>query len=64
MHTAIMVAAEGASSTVAQAMSDVTTVFSAATNMVTESPLAMVFIGLSIAGAGIGLFHRLVPSSN
>lgn len=46
---------------VTSALQDVTTTFSTVTDMVTDSPLAMVFIGFAIAGAGLGLFRRLVP---
>lgn len=48
---------------VTNALADVTSVFSTVTTMVTDSPLAMVFIGFAIAGAGLGLFRRLVPRS-
>lgn len=48
-------------SLVTTAMSDVSSVFTSVTTMVTDSPLAMVFIGFAITGAGLGLFRRLVP---
>lgn len=48
-------------SLVTQALSDVTSTFTTVTDMVTDSQLAMVFIGFAIAGAGLGLFRRLVP---
>lgn len=48
-------------SLVTTALADVSSVFTTVTGMVTESPLAMVFIGFAVAGAGLGLFRRLVP---
>lgn len=49
-----------AGGTVADALTDVTTLFTSAVNMITGSPLAMAFIGIALAGAGIGLFSRVI----
>ncbi|MBQ5883917.1 MAG: hypothetical protein IIW72_05245 [Clostridia bacterium] len=48
---------------VTSALQNVTSSFTTVTEMVTTSELAMVFIGFAIAGAGLGLFRRLVPRS-
>ncbi|MCR4862126.1 MAG: hypothetical protein K5884_05865 [Ruminococcus sp.] len=45
---------------VSTALSDVTTVFTAATNMITGNAIAMVFIGFSLASAGVGLFRKII----
>ena len=60
IDTSIMVAAEGVASggSISDALSDVTTVFNAAVNMVTGNTIAMVFIGMSIAGAAFALFRK------
>lgn len=55
-----MVAAEGASGILANALSDVTTVFNAALTMITGNEIAMVFVGIAVIGSGIGLFHRVI----
>ncbi|MCM1528863.1 MAG: hypothetical protein NC093_02585 [Alistipes sp.] len=49
-----------AGGTVADALTDVTTLFTSAVNMITGSPLAMAFVGIALAGAGIGLFSRVI----
>ena len=51
---------EGASSMISTALSNVTTVFNQAVTMITGNEIAMVFIGIPLIGAGIGLFHRLI----
>lgn len=51
---------EGAVNLVTQALSDVTAVLSSAVDMCTSNPITMVFIGISIATAGIGLFRNLI----
>lgn len=50
---------EGATSMLASALANVTTAFTAAVDMVTGNELAMVFIGMGIVSAGIGLFRRV-----
>lgn len=50
---------ESSTNMVTEALSNVTTIFTQAVNMVTGVPLAMAFIGISLAGAGIGLFSRV-----
>lgn len=42
------------------ALSNVTTVFNQAVTMITGNEVAMLFVGIPIIGAGIGLFHRLI----
>lgn len=51
---------EGATSMISTALSNVTTVFNQAVTMITGNEVAMVFIGIPLVGAGIGLFHRLI----
>ncbi len=57
MDTTPVVAAGG---TVADALADVSTLFTTALNMITGSPLAMAFVGIALAGAAIGLFSRVI----
>lgn len=45
---------------ITSALANVTTIFNAAVTMVTGNEIAMVFIGIPLVGAGIGLFHRLI----
>lgn len=42
------------------ALANVTTVFNQAVTMITGNEIAMLFIGIPIIGAGIGLFSRLI----
>ena len=42
------------------ALANVSTVFTQAVTMVTGNEVAMVFVGIPLIGAGIGLFHRLI----
>lgn len=51
---------EGAANLVTQALADVTAVLSSAVDMCTSNAITMVFIGISIATAGIGLFRNLI----
>lgn len=55
-----IVAAEGVGGTVADALTDVVSIFTSATNMVTGSPIAMAFIGMALACGGIGLLGRVI----
>lgn len=48
---------------ISDALANVSIVFNAAVDMVTTNPLALVYVGLGLAGAGIGLFRHLVPRS-
>lgn len=45
---------------IATALENVTSVFNAAVTMVTGNDVAMVFIGISLAGAGIALFRKVI----
>lgn len=47
-------------STISSALANVSTVFTQAVTMITANEIAMVFIGIPLVGAGIGLFHRLI----
>lgn len=49
-----------AASLISSALSNVTEVFQAAVTMITGNEIAMLFVGIPIIGAGIGLFHRLI----
>ncbi len=42
------------------ALANVSTVFTQAVTMITGNEVAMVFVGIPLIGAGIGLFHRLI----
>lgn len=42
------------------ALANVSTVFTQAVTMITSNEVAMVFVGIPLIGAGIGLFHRLI----
>lgn len=47
-------------SMVAQALSDVTTVFGSAVTMVTGNAVAMVFVGFALARGGLRLFRSVI----
>lgn len=47
------------SEAIASALSDVTTIFGHSTTMITGNPIAMVFIGFSLAGSGVALFRKI-----
>lgn len=51
--------AEGATSMITAALANVSTVFNAAVTMIMGNEVAMVFVGIPLLGAGIGLFHCL-----
>lgn len=51
---------ENAANLVSTALTDVGTIFTQATSMITGNALAMCFVGISLAGAGIGLFKRVI----
>lgn len=46
-------------SLVSSALEHITTIFTAATNMITGNAIAMVFIGFALVGAGVGLFRKI-----
>lgn len=47
---------------VTSALADVSTIFTSAVTMVTGNAVALAFIGISLAGAGLGLFKRVIHS--
>lgn len=47
-------------SLITTALANVSTVFQTAVTMITGNEIAMLFVGIPIVGAGIGLFHRLI----
>ena len=49
-----------ATNMITTALTNVTTVFNQAVTMITGNEIAMLFVGIPIIGAGIGLFHRLI----
>jgi len=59
MKGELIIMGEGASM-IATALTNVTTVFNQAVTMITGNEIAMLFVGIPIVGAGIGLFHRLI----
>ncbi len=44
---------------ITSALAEVTTIFTQATTMITGNAIAMVFIGFSLVGAGVGLFRKI-----
>ncbi len=50
---------EGATNMLTTALENVTTVFNQAVTMITGNEVAMLFVGISVIGAGIGLFRRV-----
>ena len=46
-------------SLVSSALEHVSTIFTSATTMITGNPIAMVFIGFSLVGAGVVLFRKI-----
>lgn len=40
-------------------LQDVPSVFNSATTMITNNPVAALFVGISIVAAGIGLFRKV-----
>lgn len=51
---------ETATNLVTTAMANVTDIFTNAVNMVTGNAIPMAFIGIALAGAGLGLFRRTI----
>lgn len=51
---------EGATNLITSALANVTTVFNEAVDMITGNAVAMVFVGITIIGAGIGLFRNVI----
>lgn len=54
---------ENATNLITSALENVTTVFNSAVNMITGNALAMVFIGIGLTKAGIGLFRSVRKKS-
>lgn len=46
-------------SLISSALTHITTIFNAATDMITGNAIAMVFIGFSLVGAGVAFFGRI-----
>lgn len=57
---ALVLAAEVTAPTVSNVLADVATAFSTAVGMLAGQPIALVFIGIAVAGAGLGLFKRII----
>lgn len=51
---------ENASVTISSFLSDVPTLVSTAFTMVTSNVVSTVFVGIALAGAGLGLFSRII----
>lgn len=51
---------ESVANIVSSALANVSTVFSSASDMITGSPVAMVFIGISLTTGGIALFRKVI----
>lgn len=50
----------GAANLVQSALADVTTIYTNAVDMVTGNAVSLAFIGIALAGAGLGLFRRTI----
>lgn len=50
---------ENQTNMVTEALGYVTSIFTQAVGMISDVPVALAFIGISLAGAGIGLFGRV-----
>lgn len=48
---------------ISSSLTHVSSIFTSATNMITGNPIAMVFIGFSLVGCGVGLFRRIARRS-
>ncbi len=55
----MLLMAETSGSLITDALANVSSVVSTGTEIVTGNPVAMVFIGLSLAGVGIAFFKKL-----
>jgi hypothetical protein len=55
----IMMENESPVNVISSAIGDVGTIFTSASNMITGNPIAMVFIGFSLVGAGVVLFRKI-----
>lgn len=51
---------DGAVNLVTSALSNVSTIFTAAVSMVTENVIPMAFIGMALVGRGLGLFRKTI----
>lgn len=51
---------EVVTATISGALTNVTTVFTHAVGMIAGNEIAMLFVGIPIVGAGIGLFHKII----
>ena len=51
--------AANATVTISSCLQDVGTCFTTALNMISENPIALVFIGFGLVGGGIALFRKL-----
>lgn len=58
--TGALLLTEVSAPTVTQALTDVGTLFSNAVGMIAGQPIALAFVGIALAGAGIGLFRRVI----
>ena len=48
------------SEAITSALAEVTTIFTQSTTMITGNPIAMVYVGFGLVGAGVALFGRIV----
>lgn len=51
---------ETATWSVTTLLTDVSTIFSSAGDLIMANPVASAFVGLSLAAAGIGLFRKVI----
>lgn len=61
MTTFAIAAVEGGSSwSVSGLLTEVTTIFNSAADLIMANPVAAAFVGLTLAGAGIALFRKVI----
>ncbi|MCM1228209.1 MAG: hypothetical protein NC320_12475 [Clostridium sp.] len=62
MNSMFMMTAAGEGMSVSSAISGVTDVINAVVSCVTGNPVILVFIGIGVVGAGVGLFRKLMKA--
>ena len=55
----MLVLAEGGWS-VSNLLTDVSVIFTSAANLIMDNPVPAAFVGLALAGGGIGLFRKVI----
>lgn len=55
----VMMENESPVNVISSALGDVGTIFTSVSGLITGNPIAMVFIGFSLAGSGVLLFRKI-----